>query len=331
MSELELTAADAGIHRISVPTPFQVGRVNAYLIDDEPLTLVDSGPHSERSLAELEAGLERLGYRVEDLELLVISHQHMDHFGLAATLAERSGAQVAALDLLVPVLGDYDSFSDREEEFALQIMLRNGIPDETAQQMRAVLPAFRRWGQAVQITRALRDGDTLEFANRTLHVLHRPGHSPTDTVLHDRERGILVAADHLLARISSNPVIALALPEGSTAQRPRSLVQYLDSLERTRQLELELVLPGHGEPVGAHRELIDQRLRLHDRRATKIAGLIEQRPRTAHEVALEIWGNLAVTQSYLTLSEVLGHADLLLGERRIIETERSGISVYESV
>ena len=60
MNELDRRAAQAGIHRIAVPTPFQVGRVNAYLIDDEPLTLVDSGPHSERSLAELERLVERL-------------------------------------------------------------------------------------------------------------------------------------------------------------------------------------------------------------------------------------------------------------------------------
>ena len=46
-------AADAGIHRLAIPTPFQVGRVNAYLIEDEPLTLVDSGPNSAKALDEL--------------------------------------------------------------------------------------------------------------------------------------------------------------------------------------------------------------------------------------------------------------------------------------
>ena len=107
------------------------------------------------------------------------------------------------------MLGDYEAFNDREEEFAQRVMLRHGIPDEMVDGLRAVLPAFRRWGQAVQITRPLREGDTLEFANRRLEVLHRPGHSPSDTVLYDRERGILIAADHLLAHISSNPVIAL--------------------------------------------------------------------------------------------------------------------------
>src|SRR6202007_2794974 len=95
-------AAEAGIHRLAIPTPFQVGRVNAYLIEDEPLTLVDSGPNSAKAVNELEQALAALGYAVEDLELLVISHQHMDHFGLASILARRSGAEVAALHVLAP-------------------------------------------------------------------------------------------------------------------------------------------------------------------------------------------------------------------------------------
>ena len=75
-----------------------VGRVNAYLIEDSPLTLVDSGPNSAKALDELEQALAARGHAIEDIELLVISHQHIDHFGLASILARRSGAEVAALD-----------------------------------------------------------------------------------------------------------------------------------------------------------------------------------------------------------------------------------------
>ncbi len=278
MSDPLEEARAAGVHRIAVPTPFQVGRVNAYLIEDEPLTLVDSGPHSERSLAELERGLAELGYAVEDLELLVISHQHMDHFGLAASLAERSGARVAALDLLVPVLGDYERFSESEEDFAQQVMARHGLPQETIDGLRAVLPAFRRWGQPVAIDEPLAAGSRIELAGRTLEVFHAPGHSPSDTLLLDRERAMLFAADHLLAHISSNPVIAKALPEQADAERPRSLIVYMDSMARTRELDVALVLPGHGDPFYDHRALIDERLRMHERRARKIGKLIGERP-----------------------------------------------------
>jgi hypothetical protein len=99
----------------------------------------------------------------------------------------------------------------------------------------------------------------------------------------------------------------------------------MDSLEQTRAMDLALVLPGHGQPITDHIPLIDKRFRMHDRRAEKIHGLIATEPRTAHEIAIELWGNVAVTQAYLTLSEVLGHVDLLLADHRVIERESDGV------
>jgi hypothetical protein len=90
------------------------------------------------------------------------------------------------------------------------------------------------------------------------------------------------------------------------------------------------VLPGHGEPIANHRELIDQRFALHRRRADKIHRLIEEEPRSAYEIAQALWGNIAVTQAYLTLSEVLGHLDLLADEGRVREVSRDGLSVFEA-
>jgi glyoxylase-like metal-dependent hydrolase (beta-lactamase superfamily II) len=175
----------------------------------------------------------------------------------------------------------------------------------------------------------LRDGDEIGFRDRSLHVHHRPGHSPTDTIFHDRERRILIAADHLLGHISSNPLITRP-PEGSH-ERPQALVSYLDSLSKTREMDVELVLPGHGDPVTDHRALIDERFALHRRRADKIHRLLTERPRSAHEIAQALWGNIAVTQAYLTLSEVLGHVDLLLNDGRVREVKRDGLSLFEAV
>ena len=76
--------------------------------------------------------------------------------------------------------------------------------------------------------------------------------------------------------------------------------------------------------------LIDQRFALHRRRADKIHGLVAERPRTAYEIAQALWGNIAVTQAYLTLSEVLGHVDLLLNDGRVRETRRDGLSLFEA-
>ncbi|MFI4984989.1 MAG: MBL fold metallo-hydrolase [Solirubrobacterales bacterium] len=325
-------AAEAGVHRLAIPTPFQVGRVNAYLIEDSPLTLIDSGPNSAKALDELEQALAARGHAVEDLELLVITHQHMDHFGLASILARRSGAEVAALDRLAPFLANYGSETDLDDRFAEQTMLRHGIPPEIVTALRAVSAGFRAWGSQVEVSRPLADGSQLQLRDRALRVLHRPGHSPSDTVFFDESRGILLAADHLIAHISSNPLLARPLGAGADYEgpRPQALITYLASLQQTRAMELALVLPGHGQPITDHVTLIDERFRLHRRRAEKIHRLIVDRPRTAHEIAQELWGNVAVTQAYLTLSEVLGHVDLLLEDGRVLEQETDGVVRFQA-
>ncbi len=136
--------------------------------------------------------------------------------------------------------------------------------------LRSVSRSFRAWGARAKVTRPLHDGEELRFGDRTLEVQHRPGHSPSDTVFWDAERKILLCADHLIAHISSNPLISRPL-DGSD-ERPHALMIYIESLRRTRELPAEILLPGHGEPITDHRALIDERFELHRRRAEKIHG-----------------------------------------------------------
>lgn len=325
-------AAQQGIHRLAIPTPFQVGRINAYLIEDDPLTLIDSGPNSGKALDELEQALARHGRRIEDIRLLVVTHQHIDHFGLASIIARRSGAEVAALHQLATYLSNFGEEAERDDAYAQAIMRRHGIPPDVVTALRAVSGSFRGWGAKVNVTQPLRDGETLVLRDRTLHVLHRPGHSPSDTLFHDERRRTLLAADHLLEHISSNPLISrpLGAPPDYDGPRPKALVSYIDSLQETAKLDLGLVLPGHGPPIADHKALIEERLRMHARRAEKIHRLIAEQPRTAHEIAQNLWGNVAVTQAYLTLSEVLGHVDLLLDGGEVGEVEEGGVVRFEA-
>jgi glyoxylase-like metal-dependent hydrolase (beta-lactamase superfamily II) len=329
-------AQRAGIHRIALPTPFLVGRVNCYLIEDEPLTLIDTGPNSGKSLDELERALADLGHRIEDLELIVVTHQHMDHLGLLEILARRSGAQVAALAELTPYLAQFSRSAAADDAFAEAVMRRHGVPEDLRTVLGSLAAAFRAFGSSGRVTLPLRDGEELRLRDRTLRIFHRPGHSPSDTILWDVERGILIAGDHLLAHISSNPLVSRPLvvnpahPDPAGASRPRALLQYIDSMRATRELEAPFVLTGHGDPILDHAELIDERLRMHRRRAARIHQLLGEGPLSAYELALRMWGNVAVTQAYLTLSEVLGHLDLLVESEQAAERESDGESVFEA-
>ena len=321
-------AAEAGIHRLRIPTPFAVGRVNCYLLEDEPLTLIDTGPNSGKALDELQAQLAAHGHSIDDIGLVILTHQHIDHLGLIEIVVGHSGAEVAALGLAAERLGNFGEDAEREDEFAVELMLRNGIPSEVAFALQSVSRSFRGWGSRAEVTRPLADGEEVVFRDRTLRTLHRPGHSPSDTVFWDEERRILIAADHLIAHISSNPLITRPL-DGS-AERTQALVTYIESLRQTREMPAEIVLSGHGEPIVDHVALIDDRLAKHERRKEKIYGLIQEAPRSGYEIAQAIWGNVAVTQAFLTLSEVIGHADLLVNEGRVREADDGEVIRYET-
>ena len=320
-------AAMAGIHCLPVPTPFAVGRINCYLIEDEPLTLIDTGPNSGKSLDELTRMLNERDHSIDDLELIVLTHQHIDHIGLVEILVEHSGAEVAAIGVAANRLAAFDEDAELEDQFAVEVMLHNGIPEDVTVALQGVSRSFRDWGSHAVVTRPLADGEEIVLRDRRLQTLHRPGHSPSDTLFWDAERKILFCGDHLISNISSNPLISRPL-DGS-ATRSQSLVTYIDSMKKTRAMPAEILFAGHGEPITDHVALIDSRLASHERRKEKIYGLIAERPRTGYELAQAIWGNVAVTQAFLTLSEVIGHTDILENEGRVRQVDDGSVVRYE--
>ena len=311
----------AAVIPLPLPTPFSVGNVNTYLVEDDPYTLVDTGPDSGTTLIALVQALAERGRRIEDLERIVLTHQHIDHIGLAGILAERSGAEVVTIGPLAPYLADYDARMEAEDAYGEQMMLRHGIPQEIALVLRAVTRQTRAFGNGVTVTRPLADGELLEFADRAWRAHHRPGHSPSDTVFEDEASGDLIAGDHLIAHISSNALVSRPLC-GEESPHPRPLATYLESLAATRALEATITRPGHGRQIEDHRAVIDKHVSGHERRVEHIAKLLRRDgPLTAFEIAQRIWDEVATTQAFLTFSEVYGHADLLRERGEVAELD----------
>jgi glyoxylase-like metal-dependent hydrolase (beta-lactamase superfamily II) len=321
-------AVEAGIHRLRLPTGFAVGPLNSYLIEDDPLTLVDAGPNAGSSFAALETGLAELGHKVEDLGLILVTHQHLDHIGLVGMLARRSGADVAALDLLAPWLATYEQSIDAQQSYIDEIMAVHGVSREVRMVVEAMGRRGRGWGASADVTVPLAVGEEVRLRDRTLTVLHRPGHSPSDTLFCDLDRRITIGGDHLLGHISSNPVITRPLA-GAAYPRPQTLVTYLASLQATAAERIDLILPGHGKPIYDHQDLIGRRLAQHQERRDRLHSLILERSRTGHELAVELFGDEAIRQAALTISEVLGHVDLLVNDGQVAELRDSdGLITY---
>lgn len=327
MAPLFERMADENIFMFEIPTPFAVGPVNCYLIEDDPLTIVDPGPNSGEAIEALVLSLRARGHELADIERIVITHQHIDHLGLTEVVQHASGAQVVCLDACKPWMENFHTEASLTDRWASQMLVQHGVGEEVAVALRSVAKAFRGWGCESKVDQTLKPGDFLEFRDRKLEVFHRPGHSQSDTVFWNEETKTLLSADHLIKKISSNPLLERPAKEGDP--RPQELVLYIESLKMTRAMPATLVLSGHGEPITDHFALIDERFVMTDKRVEKLYAMLkEDGPQTAHQLCRGTWGNIAVTQAFLTLSEVLGNLDILENAGRVTPTEADGVIKY---
>lgn len=321
-------AAALGYQRIEVPTPYPVGDVNAYLIASDPLVLIDCGPATALALGALEAGLARVGRVLGDVDTVVVTHHHPDHFGLAGEIHRRTGATISCFDGAVPILEHWNEWSAANELDIRDGLVRHGVPSDVAAALHDQALVVRHFAAPTPVHRRLQDGDHIEFADRTLAVMHRPGHSTSDLVLFEEATGVLLAGDHLLADVSSNAIVSKPLDPGA-GSRARSLLDYRASLLRTQALDVSVTLPGHGDPVTEHRALIQERFDGQESRAERIADILSDGPSTAHAIAVSLWGDMAVIQAYPTLSEVLGHLDLLIDRGAAVEHRDAPLITFE--
>ncbi len=317
------------IHLLSIPTPFPVGPVNVYLLEGEPLTLVDAGPQTEEASEALARGLQELGYAVADVEQLVITHTHHDHFGLARHVVERSGAIVLSFAENKQRLEDFDNWWGQRMDSLARLVVAQGAPREAVAEIE-IIRGFGRYAASVPEVLPVEDNDELQMGGSIWRAIHTPGHTHGHICLYDPGRELLLSGDHLLKHITSNPV--LESPRVGTTQRPRSLVDYQRSLRRTRELDVSQVLPGHGEPVDDHRPLVDAILSHHEERGRLIQRLLNDRGSTAYELGLALFGtDLPGVELFLVLSEIIGHLELLELQGKVKQIERDGHPVWIAV
>ena len=300
------------VERIELPTPFSVGPVNAYLIRDDPVTLVDCGPLTPGAWDALRRGLRQAGVPVDRVERLVLTHPHHDHAGLARRVREVSGCPVLAhpvdRDRLLDVPGVWDGIAG----FLREVCRRAGVPPGLREDLDRTMEGLRRYTEPLDAVEPLGEGDVLDGAWGAWQVLHTPGHARGALCLWHPASGTLVSGDTLIPHISSNAI----LEPGGGRFREHTLPQYLDALERIRALGSRRVLPGHGDPMGPPGALIRQRLAFHRHRCREILSRVDQAgvPVTPWEIARELFPGGDPGYVFLAVSEVVGHLDLLASQ-----------------
>jgi glyoxylase-like metal-dependent hydrolase (beta-lactamase superfamily II) len=312
---------------ISLPTPFYIGAVNVYLIKEDPVTLIDTGPKTRDAIDALRAGLRANGLTTGDIRRIVLTHAHEDHCGLARSL--RDEAQDAEVFVHGWETGHRAARLEHEEN--LRLLQRAGVPDDEIQSMRRLYEEVRQYADSLDEAhcRELVDGDELEFDTGALRVVHTPGHTPGSCSFVREADRTVIAGDCVLKRITPNPVIAADPIDPS--RRFRSLAEYLVSLARVRSFAPTLVYGGHGDPVHDFEELFNRYLKLIRVRQASVIASIPKSGATAWEVSRAVFPNADDVHSFLAVSEAVAHLDYAHSEGKLNLEIGDGREVYRSM
>ncbi|WP_265112100.1 MBL fold metallo-hydrolase [Halosolutus halophilus] len=306
------------VDRLEIPTPFHIGRVNGYLFDGDGLTLLDPGPATDEAYEALTAQFEKHGHAVEDLDRILITHPHMDHFGLASRIRERSEATVYAHHDAAEILTDPDAHLEHEQAVFEPYFVRMGVPESTVGTVVSLPTSFVEFQKPITVDEPIGDGDRLDVGT-DLDILYTPGHCPGSVCFLDRANDIAYTGDHVMAEISPNPLLTIV--PGTTDERTRSLPTYLDSLDRLRETGIGGARGGHRGLVTDLPARIDEIVDHHQSRKRRIASILETEGRaTAYDLMNELFPDLPVTEVFPGMSEIIGHLDLLEDEGAVVRT-----------
>jgi len=304
------------ITRIEIPIPFPIRSVNIYFIADSIPTLIDAGFHSKEGLALVEHALREKGVGLSDIKRVLLTHGHLDHVGLAGKIQESGGAEI----FIHPqdrdkCIWDIETYAEKKKAPFLRFFKESGLPDDIVKAIDERMDArFRSFFPGDFEVRDLEDRSSIPFDDFTLEVIHCPGHTRGSVCFFDRENGRFFSGDHLLEKITSNPIVELEARENGTGYK--SLSHYLVSLSLTEDLDIKEVLPGHGAPFHEHRKRIEEIRKHHRTRREEILHVLQSHP-TAPEgmnlfnITMSVFPELKAWDIFLGMSETMGHLEIL--------------------
>lgn len=311
-----------GIRTIPLPTMLPIGLVNVYLLDGEPLTLIDTGPRLEDAEAALRKGLKDLGHSVADLEQVLLTHGHVDHTGLAETLRAESGARLLVPESDRAIVERFEeTFAARRKRFCEELV-RAGAPEGTCDLVDEFMEWVRGLGGPARVDGSIREGDVIVAGGRELKALHTPGHSAGSTCFLTVD-GTLFSGDTIIRDLTPNAAFGGA--DGVSV----GLADYLGSLRRLRALPVADILPGHRESLRDVRAYAAEYQRKFDERQAEIVRLLRQGgPQTPFDLVGGLFGTLPIQEVLLGVTEVLGHLEVLATTGAVVVGEKGGQSVF---
>lgn len=310
------------IHPIRIPTPFLVGDVFSYLVIDKKIVLIDCGHLSDSSLDILDQQFKQRGLSLSDLDEIWLTHGHPDHFGLARKLRNLTGTFVFGHRK------ERNNFGNNRDAVLFEQFFREyGIPEELNAMMLQQLEWLQKWQSWVEPNMWVDENSELSTGSQFFSIKHLPGHAPGHVAYYNEET--IFGGDVLISHISTNAVINF---DADTGQRNQSLLQQRASLQWMAR-QSQPVLPGHGTIITNSQAVAAKHLEEQKRRYKKLVAYVQhlKEPASLYEITKAIMPQVnQPEQTFLALSEVIGHLDWAMVQHDIKRVTENGTVLFVS-
>ncbi|MBD3108344.1 MBL fold metallo-hydrolase [Bacillus sp. AGMB 02131] len=313
------------VHPIVVPTKFSLKSFNFYLVEQaDSLTLIDGGIPTDECWEYLENVLAKNDLHVSDITQVLLTHNHEDHVGIINRITDIKDVPVYAhADSIYRLKRDKDYFALRIDFFK-QLYEEMDCGDFGTRQIEKITKLMSR--NEKNTVRS----DIIPIAENDiisgLKVFETPGHSPDHIVFFDEQKKELFGGDHLVSHISSNAIVE---PDRD-GRRIQTLSQYVQSLQKCSNFEINLVYPGHGELIRNSRELFNYRLERIHLKSDQVLTFIKEGYNTGKELAQVFYKEKYKSEFALVMSEIVGHLDYLESNHKVEKVKKKGVWHYKA-
>ncbi|GAB3053078.1 MBL fold metallo-hydrolase [Virgibacillus ainsalahensis] len=305
-----------GLIPITLDLPFRLNHVNCFLAEgDDGWKVIDAGLNNKETVKRWEEELK--GKTVTDI---IITHYHPDHFGYAGGMQEKTGARAWMSKV------DHEAGLDAWTESFLAKLDDNyklaGIPDAISREMTGNTEEFvARVTPYPAVNQYLEEGERIQIGKYEYEIIFTPGHSDGLVNFYNKEKNILLSTDHILPKITPNISYWF---HGN----PDPLASYLESLEKIRKLDADLVVPSHGKPFYGANDRIDAIKSHHDERLGQTLESISG-DTSVYEACQKLFKKeLTIHETRFAIGETLAHLEYLRNQGECSREIRNGAYIY---
>ena len=305
-----------------VPIPFNevpyLLTANIYALGRDQITLIDAGPGIPGVLDFIKDSFSKEGLNFNNINRIILTHGHMDHFGLAASIKEELDHPVEIFLHTEDHWKISTDFINNEvwvDEFRMLQELTE-IPDDDFKILVEKVRTYYSIAKPLDDLKTMKDNDIFYGEGYSLQVVFTPGHEPGLCCLYEPDQKVLFSSDHILKNLTPKPILAFDRDKHIDKDY-KGLMAYEKSLERVSKLDVKYMFPGHGEWIEDMHPLIKQYRQHYSERMEIVLNAVRKKEMPLYYLVRDVFPNAGAGDLFIALSEIISHLEVLVDLGRV--------------